>query len=117
MTHFLADENFNTDIVQGIRRRIPSLNIIRIQELGMAGWEDPAILEWVASNDRVVLTHDVGDMTKYAYDRIRAQVPMPGVVEVPDRLPVGRAIDDLVYLIGCSLDHEWENQVRFLPIR
>ena len=117
MTRFLADENFNIDIVRGIRGRIPSLDIFRIQELGMAGWDDPDILEWAASNDRVVLTHDVGDMTKYAYDRIRAQVPMPGVVEVPDRLTVGRAIDDLMYLIGCSLDHEWESQVRFLPIR
>ena len=117
MTRFLADENFNIDIVRGLRRQIPSLDIIRIQELGMAGWEDPDILEWAASNGRIVLTHDVGDMTKYAYARIRAQVPMPRVVEVPDRLPAGRAIDDLVYLIGCSLDREWENQVRFLPIR
>ncbi len=42
MTRFLADENI--DIVRGLRRQIPSLDIIRIQELGMAGWEDPDIL-------------------------------------------------------------------------
>ena len=117
MTRFLADENFNIDIVRGLRRQIPSLDVIRVQELGMTGWDDPDIPEWAVSNNRVVLTHDVGDMTKYAYDRIRAQVPMPGVVEVPDRLPAGRAIDDLIYLIECSFDHEWEGQVRFLPIR
>jgi hypothetical protein len=47
---------------------------------------DPAILEWAAQEGRVLLTHDVADMTKYAYERIRTGKPMPGGVRnLPDR--------------------------------
>ena len=117
MTQFLADENFNNDIVRGLHRELPFLDIVRIQDLNMAGWADPDILEWAASVERVILTHDIGDMAKYSYDRIRSQLPMPGIVEVPDRLPTGSAINDLKLMIECSLEAEWENRIRYLPIR
>ena len=42
---------------------------------------------------------------------------MAGVFIVPEQLAIGRAIDDLLILIECSLDGEWENQVRYLPLR
>jgi len=41
---------------------------------------------------------------------------MPGVFEVSRLVPVGRAIDDLLLLAECSLDHEWESQIRYLPL-
>ena len=30
--------------------------------------------------------------------------------------PVGQAIDDLILLAECSVEGEWEGQVRFLPL-
>ena len=116
MTRFLADENFNFDIVQGLRRRLPSLDLVRIQELGLSRAVDPDILEFAANIGRVVLTHDVNTMTKFAYQRLDVAMSLPGVVAVPDTLPVGRAIEDLILMIGGSLEHEWENQVRYLPL-
>lgn len=41
---------------------------------------------------RILLTHDVHTMTKYAYDRIRAGLPMPGMIEVREDLAIGQAI-------------------------
>ncbi len=117
MTRFLADENFNFDIVRGLRRHLPSLDLVRIQELGLSGAVDPDILEFAANMGRVVLTHDVNTMTKFAYQRLDVAMPMPGVIAVPDTLPVGRAIEDLILMIECSLDDECENQVRHLPLR
>ena len=117
MTRFLADENFNFDIVQGLRRCLPSLDLVRIQELGLSGAVDPDILDLAANMRRVLLTHDVNTMTKFAYQRLEVDMSLPGVVLVPDTLPVGRAIEDLILMIGGSLDHEWENQVRHLPLR
>ena len=116
MTRFLADENFNFDIVRGLLRRLPSLDLVRIQELGLSGAVDLDILELAANMGRVVLTHDVNTMTKFVYQRFDVATPMPGVVAVPDTLSVGRAIEDLIIMIGCSLEHEWENQVRYLPL-
>ena len=89
---------------------------MRIQELGLSGAVDPDILEFAANMGRVVLTHDVNTMTKFAYQRLNVAMLMPGVEAVPDTLSVGRAIEDLTLMILSSLEHEWENQVRYLPI-
>ncbi len=82
MPSFLADENFHGDIVRGLRRRDPGLDIIRIQDLGLSGASDPVILEEAAQTSRVLLTHDVATITKFAYDRLAASLPLPGVLEV-----------------------------------
>jgi len=42
---------------------------------------------------------------------------MNGIFEVPKNLPVGEAIEQLILIAECSLKDEWENQVRFLPLR
>jgi hypothetical protein len=41
---------------------------------------------------------------------------MPGVFEVGTSVPIGRAIDDLILIVECSLEGEWEGQVRYLPL-
>jgi hypothetical protein len=41
---------------------------------------------------------------------------MPGVFEVGASVPIGRAIDDLILIVECSLEGEWEGQVRYLPL-
>lgn len=64
----------------------------------------------------MLLTHDVSTITKYAYERVRADQPMPGVFEVNRAVPIGRAIEDILLLAECSLDGEWEDQMRYLPL-
>ncbi len=112
-----VDENFNNDIVRGILRRKPDVEIARIQDVGLSGADDPTVLEWAAQEGRVLLTHDVSTITHYAYERVREGKPMPGVFEISRDLQIGRAIDDLLLLVECSLDGEWEGQVRYLPLR
>jgi hypothetical protein len=117
MLRLAADENFNNDIVRGVRRRNPAVDIVRIQDAGLLSADDPAILEWAAQSGRVLLTHDVATMTRYAYDRVRAGKPMPGVFEIARPVPIGVAIEEIVLLAECSLEGEWEGQVRYLPLR
>ena len=117
MLRLAADENFNNDIVRGVRRRNPAIDIVRIQDAGLSGADDVTVLEWAAHNNRVLLTHDVATMTRYAYDRVREDKPMPGIFEVARHVPIGVAIDEIVLLAECSLDQEWAGQVRYLPLR
>jgi hypothetical protein len=117
MLRLLADENFNNNIVRGLLRRQPDLGIVRVQDAGLSGADDPTILAWAAHEKRLLLTHDVSTITHYAYERVNAGQPMPGVFEVSRAVPVGTAIDDLLLLAQCSLDDEWEGQVRYLPLR
>ena len=116
MLRLAADENFNNDIVRGLWRRKPELDIVRIQDVGLSGADDPTVLEWAAREGRVLLTHDVTTMTGYAYERVRAGQPMPGVFEVSRAVPIGLAIEDILLLAECSLEGEWEGQVRYLPL-
>ena len=117
MLQLVADENFNNNIVRGLLRRRPELDIVRLQDVGLSGADDPTVLEWAAQQRRVLLTHDVSTITRYAYDRVRIGQPMPGVFEVSRNVPIGRAIEDILLLAECSLDGEWEGQVRYLPLR
>lgn len=117
MLKFVADENFNNDLVRGVRRRNGAIDIVRAQDEGLSGAVDPIVLEWAAQNGRLVLTHDVGTMTRYAYDRVRVSQPMPGIVEASRDVPIGKAIEDILILAECSQDGEWEGQVIYLPLR
>lgn len=117
MLRFAADENFNNNIVRGLLRRNPDLDIVRVQDVGLSNVDDATILEWAAQEGRILLTHDVSTVTRYAYERVRAEKPMPGVFEVSRTVPIGRAIDDILLLAEFSYEGEWEGQVRYLPLR
>lgn len=117
MLRFAADENFNNNIVRGLLRRNPDLDIIRVQDVGLSNVDDETILEWMAQDGRILLTHDVSTVTHCAYERVRVGKPLPGVFEVSRKVAIGRAIDDILLLAECSYEEEWEGQVRYLPLR
>lgn len=116
MLRLAADENFNADIVRGLRRRLPQLDIVRVQDAGLSGADDPSVLGWAAGEGRILLTHDVSTLPGHAFKRVAAGQPMPGVFAARSRDPVGSTIEDLVLLAECSFEGEWEGQVRFLPL-
>ncbi len=116
MLRLAADENFNNNIVRGLLRRRPAADFVRVQDAGLSGADDPTVLEWAAQQGHVVVSHDVSTLRKHAYERVAAGLRMPGVFEVPNTLSIGRAIDDLLLIIECSLEGEWEGQVRYLPL-
>ena len=117
MLRFAADENFNNDILRGVLRRNPSVDVMRMQDAGLTNTDDPIILEWAATEGRIFLTHDVSTITKYAFERVQSGLSMPGVFEVTRRVPIGIAIEEILLLAECSLEGEWEGQVRYLPLR
>lgn len=116
MFKLAADENFNNNIVRGLQRRKPDLDIVRIQDVGLSGEDDPTILAWAAQENRILITHDVTTITKYAYDRIEQGLPMPGVFEVKRVAPIGGVIEDIILLAECSLENEWDNHILYLPL-
>ena len=58
MIRFLADENFNNQIVRGILSQNSHIDIVRVQDVGLSGVDDPKVLAWAAQEGRIVLTHD-----------------------------------------------------------
>jgi Domain of unknown function (DUF5615) len=117
MLKFAADENFNNDIVRGLQRRKPDLDIVRVQDAGLSGTDDPTVLDWAAKENRVLLTHDVSTMSRYAYERVERGLKMPGLFEAGRQVPISVAIEDILLIAEASLEEEWAGQVRYLPLR
>jgi predicted nuclease of predicted toxin-antitoxin system len=110
-----VDEDVDGDIVRGLRRRIVGLDLVRVQDVGLAGSTDPEVLDWAAREGRVLVTHDHATLIGYAWARVRAGLPMPGVVAVQQGIAAGLAIDELELLTMASFEDEWERQVLFIP--
>ena len=114
---FLADENFHGDMLRGILAAFPDLDIVRVQDTHLSGAPDDKLLEEAARQGAILITHDVQTMTKFAHERIRAGLPMPGLVEVAEDLSIGQAIDELSVLIGAGNPADFENLVWYVPLR
>jgi hypothetical protein len=112
----LADENLDNDILRGLLRRSPDVDVVRVQDVGLSGADDGTVLEWAAREQRLLVTHDARTMIALATGRVSSGRAMPGVIEVSRRLSVGAAIEDLLLLVECSHPGEWEGRVLFLPL-
>ena len=117
MLRFAADENVHNVIIRGMMRRQPALDLVRIQDIAeLVGADDPAILAWAAEEGRIMLTHDLATMPHYAYLRVAAGRPMPGVFAIRADLLLGPVIDELLVIAEYSEPAEWVDQVWYLPI-
>ena len=104
MLRLLADENFNNQIVRGILRRRPEIDIVRVQDVDLSETDDRVILEWAAQQGRILLAHDVETMTRHAYERVQAGLEMPGVFEIRRNVSVGLAIEEIILLTEGSFE-------------
>ncbi len=114
---FLADENFDNRILKGLRHNLSDFDVLRVQDTEIYQAPDPVVLEWAAKEERILLTRDAETMIGFAYDRVKAGLPMPGITEVSDKLPIGKAIDELMLMIGAGIPADFDQQVRFIPLR
>jgi predicted nuclease of predicted toxin-antitoxin system len=112
----LSDENFNGDIMRGLFRQRHELDVVRVQDVGLSATPDTDILAWAATEDRILLTHDRDTIPFFAYERVRAGRPMPGVFLVGDLMPLGQAVEELLLAVDCLTPEECSNFVRFFPL-
>jgi predicted nuclease of predicted toxin-antitoxin system len=113
---FLADQDFNEHIVQGVRRRDPRIEFLHVRDVGPPDLSDPDILEWAAQHGYLLVTHDVNTMTFHANARLRDGRPLAGLLLVHQLQPVAPVIESLLLIAGASEAEEWVDQVRFLPL-
>lgn len=116
MIRLLADENLDLAIVNGLIRVLPSVDFVRVQDVGLSGMSDPIILAWAADENRVLVTHDLKTIPDFAYKRVSDGLPMPGVIGIRRLTPLGSAISDLHLMVECSTPEELKNMVYRIPI-
>lgn len=115
MLRLAADENFNGRIVRGVRRRLPEVDLVRVQDTPLSGADDARLLDWAAGENRVVLTHDTSTLVVEAWQRVQKGRPMPGVVAARSVAPIGEAVADLVLLVMAGTAEDVENRVLYVP--
>jgi hypothetical protein len=114
---FLADEDFNNDFLRALRRRRPAVDVVRVQDVGLSGRPDPAVLTWAAEQRRVLLTHDAATLVGHALARLAAGEAMPGVLVAPQAASPTAVIADLELIDDASEPADWDARVVFLPLR
>ncbi len=112
---YLADENLRQAIVRGVKRREPSISFLQASEATLAGKDDMAVLQFAASEGRVLVSHDVRTLPRYFEKFIRRQAS-PGVFLVPQNLASASVVEELLIVWVASDSSEWENRICYLPL-
>jgi predicted nuclease of predicted toxin-antitoxin system len=118
MLRLASDADVHGEIIRGLRRRIPQVDLVRVQDAFAESTPDPEILAWAASENRVVITNDRNTMLELAYRRVSAGESVPGIIATTNRQSIGSAIDDISLIAEYMPEDEIRNQiVVFLPFR
>lgn len=116
MLRLVCDEHVHGGIIRGLRRRVPELEIVRVQDVGLGHTPDAQILEWAATKGWTIITRDVNTMIGSAWDRVKAGLPMPGVLALREQLALGQVIADIHLVAECYTEDDMANQVIYIPL-
>ena len=112
-----TDEDVHEDIVRGLRRREPALDLVRVVDVGLGHTPDPFILEWAAGDERILITGDLNSMVGFAWGRVRQGLLMPGVLALKENIGIGRVIDDILLVAQCYTADEMKTwAVLYIPL-
>ncbi|HTX39438.1 MAG TPA: DUF5615 family PIN-like protein [Bryobacteraceae bacterium] len=115
MIRFLADADLNLAILKGCRRREPAMDFLSANEAGLRGIADPEVLALAASQNRILVTHDLRTMPRHFAEFLLKQQLSPGVFLVSQDASVGDVVEDLVLIWAASDPAEWENRILRIP--
>lgn len=112
---FLADADLNQAIVIGALGREAPLDFLTATEAGLEGRSDPDVLEFAASQDRILVSHDTSTMPVHFFDRLRSGRMSPGVFLVRQRASVGQVVEAILLVWSASAPVDWAGQIHYLP--
>jgi Domain of unknown function (DUF5615) len=116
MLRLASDADVHGEIIRGLRRRLPEIDLVRAQDALPEGTPDPDVLAWAAVESRVLITNDRNTMVGFAYQRVAAGESIPGVIATTVEQSVGSAIDDILLIAEFMPEEEIRGQiVVFLP--
>ena len=116
MLRLMSDEDVHGDVVRGLLRDNPNLDLVRAQDVGKNHTPDPEVLEWAAGENRVVITQDRGTLVGSAWARVKDGRPMPGVLAIRPHATIGGAVEDILIVAECYSEEEMRDQVIYIPI-
>jgi hypothetical protein len=116
MLRLLSDVDFNGNVVAGLLRSYPEIDLVRDQDVGLSGREDPDILAWAAKEARILLTNDKRTMIAFASRRVADGQAMPGVFILRGKTSIRDAIEAVAMVALVSEHAEWDKRIEWLPL-
>ena len=113
---FLADHNLTDQIVTGLRRKNPEIDILRAREVDLEASPDPELLAWAAAEGRLLVTLDRATIPRFVAEGLERGDPMPGVFVIRPHVGVATVIEELLLIDGGSTHEDWVAQVTYLPL-
>lgn len=104
---FLTDENVRLPIIHGLQRLQPAIDCMLAKDADLRDMPDPLIRERVATEGRILLSHDVTTMPAHFAALINNGRHSAGVILLHQTLPYDSAIDALHLIWEASSPEEW----------
>jgi hypothetical protein len=109
---FQADNDLKFGIVKAVRRREPTIDFVSAQEAGLDGEGDPELLDRIAADGRVLVSHD--RRTMIAHFRAHLAAGNSGPRLLIDSL-VGDVVEALVYVWALAKPVDLRDQAYYSP--
>ena len=97
-----------------MKRRERAIDLLDAHEGGIIGLPDPEVLWLAAVSGRILLSHDANTLPMHLYDLLKTN-SSPGVIIIPQDVPIGIAIEELVQVQAASTAEEYADLVTYLP--
>jgi hypothetical protein len=103
-------------IFDGVVQHLPNVDIVRVQDVGLLGADDPTILAWAAEQGRILLTNDKKTIPDFVYERLNQGLTTPGAMIFRPNIPLGTLITEILTIAEASKPEEWQNLVTYIPL-
>ena len=115
MIRFQADADLNGFILRAVRRMEPGIDFNTAAAAGLEGVPDPDVLAIAAEDGRILVTHDQKTMPHHFADFIEGK-ESPGVIVIPQHMPIASAAEGLVLIWAASEPSEWAKRIFWLRL-
>ena len=112
---FQADADLNQVILLATIRREPTIDFQTAHAANLAGIPDREVLLQAARQGRILVSHDRRTMPGHFSEFIATETS-PGLILVPQHLPVNQAADELILIWSATEAEEWVNSICYLPL-
>jgi predicted nuclease of predicted toxin-antitoxin system len=118
MLRLASDADVHGEVIRGLRRRLPEIDLVRVQDTLPEGTPDLEVLAWAATENRVLITNDRNTMVGFSFQRVVGGKLVPGLIATTNEQSIGSAIEDILLIAEYMPEEEIRDQVVvFLPFR
>jgi hypothetical protein len=112
------DENVDIIYLNQIRRRNPNIVVRAVGSIAAPekGTLDPEILKWCETKQFVLVTNNRKSMPLHLSDHLAAGRHIPGIITLSRTMSIGEIIEELIFLAEASLEEDFLDQIKHMPI-